>query len=139
MTVSAVATTTAANSTASVNTFSSIESNEFMQLLLVQLKYQDPLEPMDSNEIMGQITQLNSLQELQAINGGIEGLAENNELVEAASLLEKMVSYTTDDGLVKIGFVEGITRSGSETRLLIGEDAVALDNVLSIQPAAEEG
>ncbi|MBN1267449.1 MAG: hypothetical protein JXA25_18295 [Anaerolineales bacterium] len=139
MTVSAVtAASSSTQSSASVNTFSNMQSNEFMMLLLVELKNQDPLEPMDSNEIMGQITQLNSLQELQAINGGIANLAQNNKLVEAASLLEKMVSYVSGDDLVKIGLVEGITQSGEEISLLIGDDAVALDSILSIQPAAKE-
>jgi len=141
MTVSSIAATTAAYSTetATPNTFSSLESNEFMQLLLVELKHQDPLEPMDSNEIMGQLTQLNSLQELQAINGGINNLAENDELVEAASLLDKVVSYVTEDGLVAIGIVEGITRAGEETRLMIGSDSVSLQSILSVQTAAQEG
>ncbi len=72
-----------------------------MQLLLVELKHQDPLKPMDSSEIMAQITQLNSLQELQAINGGIQMLGENDDLVEAASLIDTMVSYISADGWSK--------------------------------------
>jgi flagellar basal-body rod modification protein FlgD len=142
MSISTLTAAAAANTTppsSKVNTFSTMEGNEFMQLLLVELKHQDPLKPMDSSEIMAQITQLNSLQELQAINGGIQMLGENDDLVEAASLIDTMVSYISADGLVKTGLVSAITRSGEQTRLLIGADSVALGDVLSIQAAVQEG
>lgn len=53
---------------------SGMNGNEFMLILLAQLKNQNPLEPMDNSEFMGQMTQLNSLQELQRINGSLEYL-----------------------------------------------------------------
>lgn len=139
MTVTGISAAAAATTTSTANTYADMDSNQFMQLLLTELKYQDPLEPMESNQIMQQITQLNSLQELQSINGGIENLAENDELVEAASLIDTIVSYVSADGLVETGLVSGITRENEQTRLMIGEDAVPLEEVLSIQSAAEEG
>ncbi len=56
---------------------------QFMQLLLAQLRNQNPLEPMDNSEFMGQMTQLNSLQELQKMNDSLTRLVN---LVEAEAV-----------------------------------------------------
>lgn len=39
----------------------------FLQLLTTQLKNQDPISPMDPNQFLGQLVQLNSLDQLIAI------------------------------------------------------------------------
>ena len=41
--------------------------NTFLQLLTAQLKNQDPISPMDPNQFLGQLVQLNSLEQLIAI------------------------------------------------------------------------
>jgi len=120
------------------DTNENITGDQFMQLLLIELQHQDPLKPMDSNEMMGQITQLNSLQELQAINSGIQSFSKRNNLSDAAALLSKMVSYMTEDSVIETGIVSGITRRADQTNPLIGDDSVPLDNVISVHSVAEE-
>jgi hypothetical protein len=45
---------------------------DFLTLLVTQLKYQDPLEPMNEREMVAQLCQLQSLAELQQIRVMIE-------------------------------------------------------------------
>jgi flagellar basal-body rod modification protein FlgD len=52
------------------------EGSEFMQILLAQLRNQNPMQPMDDNQLIGQMAQLNSLQELQKISTTLDGLVE---------------------------------------------------------------
>jgi flagellar basal-body rod modification protein FlgD len=52
-----------------------IDGSEFMQILLAQLRHQNPMSPMDDGELIGQMTQLNSLQELQKISAILDSLA----------------------------------------------------------------
>ena len=53
-----------ANNTSGANAAKSneLDSSQFMQILLVQLTHQNPLEPIDNAEMMSQFSQLNSLQ-----------------------------------------------------------------------------
>lgn len=81
MNVSSTTSTNAANTTTTNNTASGLsgfDANAFMMILLAQLRNQNPLEPMDDKELIGQMTQLNSLEELKKISAGVEKLIQLN-------------------------------------------------------------
>lgn len=61
--------TTGSSSTAAGN--SDITANDFLTLLVSELKNQDPTQPTDPNQYITQLTQVNSLQQLISINQGI--------------------------------------------------------------------
>lgn len=60
----------------------------FMQLLITQMSYQNPLEPMDNTEFAGQLAQFSSLEQMQNIASGMEVLA----LSQTASTNSQMVN-----------------------------------------------
>jgi flagellar basal-body rod modification protein FlgD len=60
-------TTNSSNAAASSN----ITSNDFLTLLVSELKNQDPTQPTDPNQYITQLAQVNSLQQLISINQGI--------------------------------------------------------------------
>ena len=113
-------------------------ADDFMLLLLAQLKHQDPLDPMDQKEMMGQVTQLNSLQELQKISAAIETANRSTRLTEAAALIGKNVTYNTPDGETASGVVTGVTLVGNETMLYVGDRLVSQSSVTSISEAINE-
>lgn len=51
--------------------------DEFMTILLAQMRHQNPLEPMDDKELISQMTSLNSLSELQKINATLMMLVQS--------------------------------------------------------------
>lgn len=69
---------TASTTSAASSGISGLNGGEFMQILLAQLRNQNPLEPMDDQQLIGQMTQLNSLEELQKINATLEKIIELN-------------------------------------------------------------
>jgi len=82
MSVSGITSTSAA----AANTVSSEKNNAFdtdtfMKLLLAQLKNQDPLSPMDNNQMVAQMAQLNSLQQLTSISTNIEKIKDYIETI----------------------------------------------------------
>jgi flagellar basal-body rod modification protein FlgD len=70
-TSSTAATTTAAAAAASSST---ITANDFLTLLVAEMKNQDPTQPTDPNEYITQMVDVNSLQQLIGINSGITSL-----------------------------------------------------------------
>jgi flagellar basal-body rod modification protein FlgD len=57
----------------SVQKKTKLGKDEFLKLLMAQLKHQDPLSPMESTEFTSQLAQFNSLEQLMQVN---EALSE---------------------------------------------------------------
>ncbi|MCI5639975.1 MAG: flagellar hook capping protein, partial [Lachnospiraceae bacterium] len=47
------------------STGSEMGKEEFLQLLVAQMKYQDPLEPTDNTEYVSQLAQFSELEQMQ--------------------------------------------------------------------------
>lgn len=63
----------------------------FMQLMLEQLKNQDPMNPMDNQQFLQQQAQMTQLNEIQKMNSN---MSLNNEIMQASSLIGKDVTIT---------------------------------------------
>jgi flagellar basal-body rod modification protein FlgD len=61
----------AASAANNPNTFT---STDFMDLLTAQLKNQDPTNPVDPTQFVGQLVQFNSLEQLLGIKGDLDSL-----------------------------------------------------------------
>lgn len=55
--------------------------NDFLQLLVVQLQEQDPLNPMDSTEFTAQLAQFSSLEQLQNVNTNLEAISTSQSVL----------------------------------------------------------
>ena len=61
-----------ASSGSSSSDAASITSNDFLTLLVTEMKNQDPTANMDPNEYINQLVNVNSLQQLMSINQNLE-------------------------------------------------------------------
>lgn len=61
------------SSSSSLNSLTSEQT--FLQLLIAQIKNQDPLNPTDSIQFVGQLVQYSELEQLMGINQGVQTLA----------------------------------------------------------------
>lgn len=67
---------------------SSLTSTDFMTLLVTELEYQDPTEPMDNTEMVNQLTQYSQLDELAAMNEKMDALTESLSSMTASNGLD---------------------------------------------------
>jgi flagellar basal-body rod modification protein FlgD len=82
----------------------SLSNDDFMTLLLVELQHQDPTEPMDSEKILSQTSQLATLESTDKTNKALENLAKTmaassdfaaiSAIGKSADLGSNAVSYT---------------------------------------------
>ena len=73
---------------------------DFLTLLVAQLKNQDPLNPDDATQFTSQLTEFSSLEQLQNLNGGMEDLAmaqQQSERLGAMDLIGKEIVYPSGD------------------------------------------
>jgi flagellar basal-body rod modification protein FlgD len=67
-------TTSTDSSSSSSSSTSTITANDFLTLLVAEMKNQDPTQPTDPNAYISQMVDVNSLQQLIGINQGITSL-----------------------------------------------------------------
>ncbi|QHI99161.1 flagellar hook capping protein [Xylophilus rhododendri] len=117
---------TAAVSSSHAN--SAISLQDFLQVLMTQLTYQDPLKPMDNQEFMAQIAQFTTLEQTQQVNTNVQSLLANQAAQQSVGLLGRTVTVTTAEGTAT-GTVQGIDMAGSAPLLSIATDAGTLRDV----------
>jgi flagellar basal-body rod modification protein FlgD len=91
----------------------------FLQLLVAQMRYQDPNSPASTTEFMSQtatFTQVEKLEEIAAQNASLVSLQRS---LSAGALVGHTVSYTDDDGTTVTGTVGSVKISGDEPSAVV--------------------
>lgn len=86
----------------------SLDQTDFMTILLAQLKYQDPNNPMDDTEMAAQLVQYSNLEALNKINTGVQSLVDstsNDNILAGVNYIGKSIkstgfNLTKDEGTV---------------------------------------
>ena len=113
-----VATTSKAG-TISNATPGAMGKDDFMKLLVAQLKHQDPTSPTDMNGMTAQMTQFSMLEQMTNMTKAGEASSAALARTEALSMLGRTVSYTTADKTVVTGKVEHVDVSAKNPTLTI--------------------
>ena len=100
------------SSVSSIATASNIQM-DYMKLLITQLQNQNPLEPLDNNEMASQLAQFSSLQQLESMNSSFAEVLAITNRSYANSLLGKTVTFYAEDeitGLLEktVGTVDSV-------------------------------
>jgi flagellar basal-body rod modification protein FlgD len=90
---------------------------DFLNLLITELKYQDPTAPMKDREFIAQMASFSSLEQMKTLNDGMEGVSRLMARTQAYSLLGKSVEIT--DGKQSVhGLVQEVT-GGDAPQVLV--------------------
>jgi|SRR5271163_3224543 len=127
-TVNPASTTTPSTSSGATTSNPSLNVNEseFLQLMITQLQYQDPLSPSDPSEFASQLAQFTSVE--QETN-----TATNTQNTEYLSLLGRTVTYQEANGTVGTGDVQKIDLTANGATLTVnGTGGIAASTVTEV-------
>jgi flagellar basal-body rod modification protein FlgD len=108
--------------------------DDFMKLLVAQLKHQDPTSPTDMNGMTAQMTQFSMLEQMTNMSSASEASSKALARTEALSLLGRTVSYVAADKSVKSGTVENVDVTADKPTLTIdGATGILSSQLKSVQ------
>lgn len=106
-----------------------MDKEAFLQLLVAQMKYQDPLEPTSNTEYIAQYAQFSQVEQMQ-------NMSSSMDLQRASSLVGKEVyiKTTTSSGDTKLvqGKVDYVSYENNKAYLYINEQKYSIDDLDSV-------
>ncbi|MEW5899222.1 MAG: flagellar hook capping FlgD N-terminal domain-containing protein [Bacillota bacterium] len=102
-----------------------LDKDAFLQILVAQMRYQNPLSPQDSNQFISQVVELTTMEQLFNLSKSMEMLLKAQELSLSAGLVGKQVTVAGPDGQNVRGAVEKVVISEEGVRLVI--DGISYD------------
>ena len=123
--------TTTASSTAGT-TKTSADKDMFLQLLVAQMKYQDPMNPTDSSQFLSQSAQFTALEKMQNVADQTAQLLSAQMAFGASGLIGKQVSWLDSNGASKSGVVSSVTFGAKGPELDVDGTTLPLASVVSV-------
>ena len=84
-----------------------VSQDDFLKILLTQLRFQDPLKPIDNQEFIAQLAQFSSLELARQQGEEIQGLLTIQSASQSLSLMNRTVEVATN-GSSQVGTVTAI-------------------------------
>ena len=105
----------------------------FLQLLVAQMRYQDPMNPTDSSQFLAQSAQFTALEKMQDVADKTAQLFQAQISFGASGLIGKTVTWNDSDGVKQTGQVKGVTFGADGPVLDVGaKDPLSIASVLSV-------
>ncbi|MDM8534625.1 flagellar hook capping FlgD N-terminal domain-containing protein [Clostridiaceae bacterium HSG29] len=101
----------------------------FLKLLMAEMQYQDPLDPMDNKDTIAQMAQFTSVEQLGKINNSIETSSEESKLslMELQNSIADLNKNLVGSGSVNEDKLDEI--NDNQTKIL--NEMIKLNNSLS--------
>jgi flagellar basal-body rod modification protein FlgD len=103
-----------------------VDYNAFLQLLIAQMRNQDPTSPGDMSQYMSQFAQLSSVEQAIQTNTKLDTLLSSNALSQAEGLIGRTAAFTTADGQSTTGKITAV-------HIIQGGAVATLDNGAQVQ------
>ena len=132
MNVTSATDTSGTGSTATGSTTSTsnnaVSYNAFLQLLIAEMKNQDPTNPTDTSQYMSQFAQMSSVEQAMQTNTKLDALLSSSALSQADGLIGRTATFTDSTGATMSGTIVSVSINSdgsiatleNGTRVMIG-------------------
>ena len=114
-------------STTSDSDGTSLDKDAFLQLLVAQMKYQDPLEPTDNTEYVSQLATFSQLEATTNMQVSME--QSNANALVGKDVIIKVTSSVTGETSYVSGPVDYVVYEGDKTYLSVNDSLYSLDDL----------
>jgi flagellar basal-body rod modification protein FlgD len=123
--------------TSSTGTSAAGDKEMFLQLLVAQMRYQDPMNPTDSSQFLSQSAQFTALEKMQDVADKTAQVLSAQMAFGAAGLVGKQVTWADSDGVTQSGTVNGVAFGVDGPMLSCGDATFPVTSLLSVVDGSE--
>lgn len=132
--VSAQSSSERTSTTSPLGQGNSVGKEDFLKLLVAQLRNQDPLKPMEDSQFIAQLAQFNVLEQMQQMNASFKSMMTMEQLTLGSNLIGKTVEAL--DPVTRTSFegvVSQVRMVGGVAKLTIGDRTIDLKDVTRVR------
>ena len=104
--------------------------DDFLKLMVAQMKNQDPMNPADDKDNIAQMAQFSSLEQITNLATATQQLADRITVSQTVGLIGHTVTYTGADGAPVTGLVDGVDLTGN------GKSKITVAGPAGVDPTA---
>jgi flagellar basal-body rod modification protein FlgD len=121
------------SSTTAVNPNSLLTKDDFLKLFVTQLQHQDPMSPMDNDQMVAQMSQLSTVEQLTNLATTNGQMSQSLALSSAVGLIGRTVTWTDSDKAEHSGVVEKVsTKDGAPSLTVAGTAGVDPSSITQV-------
>ena len=102
--------------------------SDFLNLLITQLKNQNPLDPMKDTDFIAQLANFSNLQQMTNVNTNVSSLLQQQNIANATAMIGKQV--TTSDG--KSGIVSQVSMDSGKVSIYVGTNKYSMSDITAV-------
>jgi flagellar basal-body rod modification protein FlgD len=110
----------------------SLGKDDFLKLLVTQLQYQDPMNPMNDQDFMGQMAQFSTLEQITNLAQGMDQFNQQTAMSQAVSLIGHNVTYSAQDGSVATGTASSVSLQDGQVSVTVDGQPVSLSDITGV-------
>ena len=110
---------------------------DYFQLLTVQLQHQDPVDPVDQEALINDLTQFSILEGIENLNATFGQFLQLQELTQGVNLIGKSVDFRDSvTGDLRSGVATDVFNVDDSVQVLVDGQAVTLDRIVRVTEAS---
>lgn len=118
---------------------SALGKDQFLQLLITQLRHQDPINPVEDKEFIAQLAQFSSLEQMQNLNSNLgEMMLAQQKLTalgQATQMIGQEVELFTHEGESLFGKVTGVHFKDGWPRIMVDGKLYDFGEIVALKEA----
>ena len=134
-----VTTAAAAGLAPATSTAAADDKQMFLELMVAQLRFQDPLNPTDSADFLAQSAQFTALEKMQEVADQTAAMVSAQLAFGASGLVGREIRYFTEDGTELTGTVTSVSFGAQGPSLDVDGTTISLGQVVSVIGSAAAG
>lgn len=106
---------------------------DYLSLLTVQLQNQDPIDPVDQDQFISDLTQFSILEGIEGLNASFEQIRQLEEISQGLALVGKQVQFLDPaSGEVVSGTVDELFIAGNQFQVSVDGQSISIGSIIAV-------